>query len=83
MNAGLLFIASDRVGLTDYFPQKFKQYIVNYGNKDQLVNKLTELIELPIEEKNKISSEINKFSLSFEWDKVIAELENKYCQILK
>jgi glycosyltransferase involved in cell wall biosynthesis len=83
MNAGLLFIASDRVGLADYFPQKFKQYIVNYGNKDQLVNKLTELIELPIAEKNKISSEINKFSLSFEWDKVIAELENKYCQILK
>jgi glycosyltransferase involved in cell wall biosynthesis len=82
MNAGLLFIASDRVGLTDYFPDEFITYVVRYGNKAQLVNKIMELIELPISEKKTRSSEINKFSLGFEWGKVIVELEKKYSQIL-
>ena len=82
MNAGLLFISTDRVGLTDYFPPNFNPYIISYGNKTQLVKKIMELIQLPLSEKNELSNRINKFSLGFEWDKVIAELENKYSQIL-
>jgi glycosyltransferase involved in cell wall biosynthesis len=82
MNAGLLFISTDRVGLRDYFPPKFSSYIISYGNKTQLANKIMELIELPLIEKQELSNKINKFSLEFEWDKVILELENKYSQIL-
>jgi glycosyltransferase involved in cell wall biosynthesis len=82
MNAGLLFISTDRVGLTDYFPPNFSPYVISYGNKTQLVKKIMELIELPLSEKNELSNRINKFSLGFEWDKVIAELENKYSKIL-
>ena len=82
MNAGLLFMSTDRVGLTDYFPPNFNPYVINYGDKVQLVKKIMELIELPLSEKNELSNRINKFSLEFEWDKVIAELENKYFQIL-
>jgi len=82
LNAGLLFISTDRVGLTDYFPPYFSPYIISYGNKTQLIAKIMELIKLPLREKNKLSNEVNKFSLEFEWDKVIAELENKYSQIL-
>jgi len=82
MNVGLLFISTDRVGLTDYFPPNFSQYIIRYGDKIHLVNKITELIELSLSKKNELSNQINKFSLEFEWDKVVAELENKYSQIL-
>jgi glycosyltransferase involved in cell wall biosynthesis len=82
MNAGVMFITTDRVGLTDYFPPDFSSYIVNYGNKTQLVKKITELIELPLSEKKEISNRVNRFSSEFEWDKVIAELENRYSQIL-
>jgi glycosyltransferase involved in cell wall biosynthesis len=82
MNAGLLFIATDRVGLTDHFPKDFSPFIISYGNKIQLVKKIKELIELSLTEKKELSNKINKFSLGFEWEKVIAELENKYYQIL-
>jgi glycosyltransferase involved in cell wall biosynthesis len=82
MNAGLLFIATDRVGLTDHFPKDFSPFIISYGNKIQLVKKIMELIELSLTEKKELSNKINKFSLGFEWEKVIAELENKYSQIL-
>jgi glycosyltransferase involved in cell wall biosynthesis len=82
MNAGLLFITTDRVGLTDYFSKDLAPFIVSYGNKIQLVKKIMELIELSLPEKNELSNKVNKFSLGFEWDKVIAELENKYSQIL-
>jgi glycosyltransferase involved in cell wall biosynthesis len=82
MNAGLLFISTDRVGLTDYFPPDFCPYIISYGNKTQLVKKIMEIIQLPLSEKNELSSRINQFSLGFEWDKIIRELENKYSQIL-
>jgi len=82
MNAGLLFISTDRVGLTDYFPPNFSPYIISYGNKIQLAKKIMELMELPLAEKKELSNRINKFSLGFEWDNVITELGNKYSQIL-
>ena len=82
MNAGLLFISTDRVGLTDYFPTDFSPYIISYGAKTQLVRKISELIGLPLDKKKDLSNRVNKFSLEFEWDKVIIELENKYSQIL-
>ena len=82
MNAGLLFISTNRVGLSDYFPTNFSPYVISYGDKTHLVKKILELIELPLSEKNELNSRINKFSLEFEWDKVIAELENKYSKIL-
>jgi glycosyltransferase involved in cell wall biosynthesis len=83
MNAGLLFISTDRVGLTNYFPPpNFSPYVISYGNKTQFIKKIMELIELPLSEKKELSNRINKFSLGFEWDKVIAELENKYSKIL-
>lgn len=82
MSAGLLFITTDRVGLTDYFSKDLIPNIVRYGNKIQLVNKIMELIALSLPEKNELSNKAHKFSLEFEWDKVIAELENKYSQIL-
>jgi glycosyltransferase involved in cell wall biosynthesis len=82
MNAGMLFITTDRVGLTDYFTKDLRQNIITYGNKSQFVKKLTELIGLPLQEKNELSIRANRFSLGFEWGKVIGELENKYSEIL-
>lgn len=81
MNAGLLFITTSRIGLTDYFPKNLTPYIINYGNKIQLINKITELTALSLQAKNEIGSLANKFSLEFEWDEVITELSNKYSNI--
>jgi glycosyltransferase involved in cell wall biosynthesis len=82
MNAGVLFISTDRVGLTDYFPANFSPYLAGYGNKSQFAKKIMELIELPLAEKNELSRRIRTFSLEFEWKKVIMELEHKYLQTL-
>jgi glycosyltransferase involved in cell wall biosynthesis len=82
MNAGLLFITTDRIGLTDYFPKNLFPNIISYGNKIQLVKKILELIELPLIKKNELGKKAYQFSIEFEWDKVIADLEKKYTQIL-
>jgi glycosyltransferase involved in cell wall biosynthesis len=82
MNAGLLFITTNRVGLTDHFPKDFNQFVVNYWNKAELATRLTSLIELPLQGKRELSGKIHNFSLGFAWEKVIMELENKYSQIL-
>lgn len=82
MNAGLLFITTDRVGLTDYFTKDLTQFIIRYGNKNQLAKKILELTELPIQMKNETGDIAYKFSIEFEWDKVIADLEKKYVRIM-
>lgn len=70
MDTGILFISSDRVGLTERFPELFKQFVVPYGNKEVLSTKILEIHNYDIEEKNKLADNIRDFVSNFTWTNV-------------
>lgn len=71
MDTGILFISSDRVGLTERFPASFKRFVFPYGNVEKLKGKILELHYIGNVEKNKISESIRNFSSKFYWDKIV------------
>ena len=78
MDTGILFISTDRVGLTERFPESLKRFIIPYGNKEKLRDKILELHHLDEGEKNRLVEEIRNFSSGFYWDKIA----NNYLNIL-
>lgn len=70
MDTGILFITSDRVGITERFPESFKKFIIPFGNTKELKNKILELQNLSSDEKNKLSDVIKKFASGFKWNKI-------------
>ena len=77
MDTGILFISSDRVGLTERFPESFNKFTVPFGNEEKLKDKILELHYVDYLEKNKLSEEIRKFAAGYTWDKV----SNEYVQL--
>ncbi len=71
MNSGLLFITTDRVGLTERFNEITKKYVVPFGKWEYAKDLLNELVNLSIEKKQELSLKIVKFSDIFNWDNVI------------
>ncbi len=71
MDTGILFISSDRVGLTERFPESFKRFVLPYGEPDKLKDKILELHSLDNVEKNKLSENIRKFSSQYNWSKIV------------
>ena len=82
MDTGILFISTDRVGLTERFPESFKRFVVPYGNVEKLKSKILELHYLDEGEKNKLVEEIRKFSLGFGWDNITNQYLNLYKETL-
>jgi glycosyltransferase involved in cell wall biosynthesis len=70
MNLGMLFIASDRVGLTERFDNRLFKFVYKHKSKSDLLDKLKMIINLSPEEKNYYSDLNHQFSLGFTWDKV-------------
>jgi glycosyltransferase involved in cell wall biosynthesis len=70
MDTGILFISSDRVGLTERFPESFKRFVVPYGNKKVLSTKILEIHNYDIDEKNKLADNIRDFVSNFTWTNV-------------
>jgi len=82
METGILFIASDRVGLTSRFPESFNKFLVSYGNTDKLKDKILELHKLDYVEKNKLTEEIRKFAEEFMWEKISNHYIKLYTELL-
>jgi len=82
MDTGILFISSDRVGLTERFPESFNKFIVPFGNAEKLKDKILELHNLDYNEKNKLTNEIRMFASGFSWDKVSEDYVNHYKNLL-
>lgn len=78
MNSGLLFLATDRIGLTEKFDKDLRQYVIPYGDCKIANEKLINLICLSIEEKQILSNRIINFSIQFTWDKVAEKYFNLY-----
>ena len=70
MDTGILFISTDRVGLTERFPGSLKRFVIPYGNTEKLKDKIIELHYLDDAEKNELSESIRNFSSQFSWDKI-------------
>ena len=83
MDTGILFISSDRVGLTERFPEVFKRFVYPYGNIEKLKNKILELHSLENNEKNILSEEIISFSLGFSWNKITYQYLNLFDEVLR
>jgi glycosyltransferase involved in cell wall biosynthesis len=82
MDTGILFISSDRVGLTERFPDSFNKFLIPYGNVGKLKDKILELHNLDYNEKNKLTDEIRMFASGFSWDKVSEDYVNQYKNLL-
>lgn len=83
MNAGLLFIATDRVGLTERFNTDFQRFVIPFGNKEVVIEKILEIRNLPINERVKWSKRIIEFSNDYSWDKVVQQYFNIYNELNK
>lgn len=70
MDTGILFISTDRVGLTERFPESFKQFVIPSGNIQKLKDKILGLHNLDDVKKNTLSESISNFPMQFRWDKI-------------
>jgi glycosyltransferase involved in cell wall biosynthesis len=70
MNIGMLFISSDRVGLTERFDDRLKKFVYKHYSSADLLDKLNMVIKLSPEERKYYSDLNHEFSLGFTWDKV-------------
>ena len=82
MDSGILFITSDRVGLTERFPESFKRFIVPYWNKEKLKDKILELHYLDTSTKNQLTKNIRDFSSEYHWDRVADQYFKLYSEWL-
>jgi glycosyltransferase involved in cell wall biosynthesis len=73
MNLGMLFVSSDRVGLTERFDEKLMKFVYKHHSKEDLLNKLKMVINLSPEERSYYSELNHQFSLGFTWDKVASQ----------
>jgi glycosyltransferase involved in cell wall biosynthesis len=70
MNTGILFISTNRVGLTERFPDLFNKFLVPVGNSEKLKDKILELHNLDKDVKNKLAEKIKEFTKDFIWKKI-------------
>ena len=82
MDTGMLFISTDRVGLTERFPEPFKRFVVPCGDTEKLTDKILELRQLDYVEKNQLADEIRKFTVDYTWDKISGQYIELYYEIL-
>jgi glycosyltransferase involved in cell wall biosynthesis len=82
MDTGILFISSDRVGLTERFPESFNKFIVPFGNAEKLKDKILELHNLDYIEKNRLAEQIREFAYKFSWETVSKQYVKLFNEVL-
>ncbi|MCF6296838.1 MAG: glycosyltransferase, partial [Flavobacteriaceae bacterium] len=83
MNAGLLFLVTDTIGLVDGFNENLKKYVVPFGNWEIAREKLNYLISLSKQKKQELSNQIIEFSNQFTWDRVVEKYFRLYDDVNK
>jgi len=82
METGILFISTNRVGLTERLPKPFKRFVIPYGNTENLKNKILELHNLDNAVKNNLAGEIREFTKEFTWEKISDQYIKLYTELL-
>ena len=78
MNSGLLFIASERIGLTERFNPRLKEYVVPIDDHKLIGDKMTNLLTMNDALKQNLSEDIIAFSMQFSWEKVARKYFSLY-----
>jgi glycosyltransferase involved in cell wall biosynthesis len=73
MNIGMLFISSDRVGLTERFDNTLLKFVYKHYSIADLISKINMVITLTPEERTYYSELNHRFSLDYAWDKVSSQ----------
>ena len=82
MNTGILYISTNKVGLTERFPESFNKFIVPYGNVESLKNKILELHNLDNVVKNNLADEIREFTKKITWKKISDQYIKLFTELL-
>ena len=73
MNVGMLFICSDRVGLTERFDSELMKFVYKHYSTADLLDKIIMILKLSPEKKKYYSNKNYLFSLGFTWDKISSQ----------
>ena len=82
MNSGLLFVSTNRVGLTIRMKNNYDELMVPYGRPDEFARKIENILNYSKDKKQRLSKEIHEFSLNFIWEKTAKDYLNIYKKIL-
>jgi glycosyltransferase involved in cell wall biosynthesis len=83
MDAGLLFIASDRVGLTERFDEELRKLVYKHGSEASFLEKFNYVNKLSLVKKNEISDKIKKFASTFSDEYASIVYSKHYFQLSK
>ena len=83
MNAGLIFLISDRIGFAELIQSEFEDLIFPRRNTEMLIAKLNYVLDLNLQQKKLLSNGIRDFSQSFSWDNISKEYIIIYNNVLK
>ena len=82
MNAGLIFIISDRIGIAELIKSEFNDLIFSSRNQEMLVKAIKYVSDLNTEQKQILSKRISEFSKSFSWEKTSLKYLNAYKEFI-
>jgi len=83
MSAGIIFIASSRVGLVERYSSNLKRLVFKNGSAEDLVDRINLYLEMDSDQKLLLSSEINNFTKNYSWENISKEYFKTYNDILK
>jgi len=82
MSTGILFLASNRVGLTERFHEEMTGLIFRKNNTEQLRERINYFLDLNNEQRNQLSLKIINFTKNYSWDKIADNYNRIYKEIL-
>lgn len=82
MSAGMIFLVTNRTGLTEYFSEEFRMMIYPYKNNAVFLLKLNYLICLSAEAKNNLSEHIRLWAAEFTLEKSVRQVLENYDRCL-
>jgi len=81
MSTGILFLASNRVGLTERFHEEMTGLIFRNNNTEQLLERINYFLNLKNEQKIQLSLNIINFTKNYSWEKISADYLEAYSRV--
>ncbi len=82
MNAGLIFLISDRIGFAELILSEFEELIFPRRNTKMLIARIKYILGLNMMQKQILSKRIRDYSQSFSWEKISFDHLKVYKEII-
>ena len=82
MNAGMIFLASSRVGLTERFGEKLRHLVFKSNNQQDLLNHIELVCKMDEEAKRDLSFQVKEFTKNYVWASIAEEYYKIYNEVL-